>query len=83
MVQQLQQMQQKSSRGANPDGPKLVTKAINSTRKDPEKPRSFEPCSPGVPTQTDVDTIVHAIHMLEEQNAVLSQILHKIIQGRY
>jgi hypothetical protein len=56
---------------------------MNYTRKDPKKPRSFEPCSPGVPTQTDIDTTIDAIHMLEEQNVLLSQIVHNIIQGRY
>jgi hypothetical protein len=68
MVQQMQQMQpmqKKPPHGANPDGPRLVTKATNFTRKDPEKHRSFELCSPGVPTQTDIDTIVGSIHMLE------------------
>jgi hypothetical protein len=32
-----------------------------------QKSRSFEPCSPGLPTQTYMDTIVGAIHMLEGQ----------------
>jgi hypothetical protein len=76
-------MQQKPPHGANPDGPKLVAKAMNSTRKDPKNPQSFEPCSPGVPTQTDIDTVVGAILMLEEQNSVLSDIVCNIIQGHY
>jgi hypothetical protein len=42
------------------------------------KPRSVEPCSPRVPAQTDMDTIVGAIHVLEGVNAVL-QIVHDII----
>jgi hypothetical protein len=82
-LQQMQPMQQKPPHGANLVGPELVTKAMNSTRKDLEKPRSFEPCSQGVPTQTDIGTIVGGIHMLEEQNSVLSQIVSNIIQGRY
>jgi hypothetical protein len=48
-----------------------------------QKPQSFVPYSPRVPTQTDMDTIVGAIHMLEGQNAVLIQIVYDIIQGRY
>jgi hypothetical protein len=36
-----------------------------------------------VPTQTDMNTIVSAIHMLERQNLVLSQIVYDIIQGCY
>jgi hypothetical protein len=72
-----QGMQQQPLHGANLDGPNLVTKTMNSTRKDPEKPRS------GVPTQADIDTIVSAITMLEEQDSVLSQIVRNIIQGRY
>jgi hypothetical protein len=34
-------------------------------------------------TQTDMDTIVGAIQMLEGQNSMLSQIVYDIIQGRY
>jgi hypothetical protein len=48
-----------------------------------QKPRTFEPSSPGVPTQTDIDTNVGAIHMLKGQNLVISQIVHDIIQGCY
>jgi hypothetical protein len=33
-----------------------------------QKPRPFEPHSPKVPTQTNMNTIVGAIHMLEGQN---------------
>jgi hypothetical protein len=47
------------------------------------KPRSLEPCPPRVPTQTDMNTIVGAIQMLEGQNSVLSQIVYDIIQGHY
>jgi hypothetical protein len=48
-----------------------------------QKPRTFEPSSPGVPTQTDIGTNVGAIHMLKGQNLVISQIVHDIIQGCY
>jgi hypothetical protein len=61
----------------------LVAKTMNSTRKGLEKPWSYESCSLGVPTRADIDTIAGAINMLEEQNSVLSQIVHNIIQGRY
>jgi hypothetical protein len=44
------------------------------------KPRSLEPCPPRVPTQTDMNTIVGAIQMLEGQNSVLSQIVYDIIK---
>jgi hypothetical protein len=36
-----------------------------------------------VPTQADIDTIAGAIEMLEEQNAVVSQIMDNILQDRY
>jgi hypothetical protein len=52
---------------------------MSSAREDPEKPRPYESCSPRVPTQGDMDTIVGAIEMLEEQNAVLSQIIDNIL----
>jgi hypothetical protein len=35
-------MQQQPPHGANLDGPNLVTKTTNSTRKGPEKPRAYE-----------------------------------------
>jgi hypothetical protein len=48
-----------------------------------QEPRPFEPCSPEVPTQTNMNTIVGAIQMLEGQNPVLSQIVYDIVQGCY
>jgi hypothetical protein len=48
-----------------------------------QKPRPFEPCSPEVPTQSDMDTIVDVIQILEGQNLMLNQIVYDIIQGRY
>jgi hypothetical protein len=44
-----------------------------------QESRSFEPCSPEVPTQTDIDTVVGEIHMLEGQNLLLSRIVYDII----
>jgi hypothetical protein len=48
-----------------------------------QKFRPFQPCSPRVPTQTDINAIVGAIQMLEGQNAVLNQMVYDIIQGCY
>jgi hypothetical protein len=42
-----------------------------------------KPCSPEVPTQRDINTIVGATQLLEGQNSVLNQIVHDIIKGRY
>jgi hypothetical protein len=42
-----------------------------------------KPCSPEVPTQRDINTIVGATQLLEGQNSVLNQIVYDIIQGRY
>jgi hypothetical protein len=42
-----------------------------------------KPCSPEVPTQRDINTIVGATQLLEGQNSVLSQIVYDVIQGRY
>jgi hypothetical protein len=44
--QLVQMLQQQPALGANPDGPNLVAQTMNSTGKDPEKPQSFESCSP-------------------------------------
>jgi hypothetical protein len=48
-----------------------------------QKLRPFQPCSPRVPTQTNINAIVGAIQMLEGQNSVLNQIVYDIIQGHY
>jgi hypothetical protein len=69
--------------GANPDGPNLVAQTNISNGKDPERPQPNESCSPRVPTQGDIGTIVDAIEMLEEQNSVLSHIVDNILQDRY
>jgi hypothetical protein len=82
--QQLAQMlQQQPPLGANPDGPNLVTQTMNSTGKDPVKPKPSESFLPRVPTQGDIDTIAGAIEMLEERNSVLGYIVDNILQDRY
>jgi hypothetical protein len=60
-----------------------MAQQLQQMRQMQQKPQSFEPCSPEVPTQTNMNTIVGAIHMLEGKNSVLSQIVDDIIQGRY
>jgi hypothetical protein len=77
--QLVQMLQQEPPLGANPGGPNLVAQTMNSTRKDLEKPKPYESCSPRVPTQGDIDTIAGAIEMLEEQNLVLSHIVDNIL----
>jgi hypothetical protein len=42
-----------------------------------------KPCSPEVPTQRDINTIVGATQLLEGQNSVLNQMVYDIIQGCY
>jgi hypothetical protein len=42
-----------------------------------------KPCSPEVPTQRDINTIVGLTQLLEGHNSVLNQIVYDIIQGRY
>jgi hypothetical protein len=42
-----------------------------------------KPCSPEVPTQSDINAIVGATQLLEGQNSVLNQMVYDIIQGRY
>jgi hypothetical protein len=81
--QLVQMLQQQPPLGANPDGPNLVAQTMNSTEKDPVKPKPSESCSPRVPTQGDIDTIAGAIERLEEQNPVLSCIVGNILQDRY
>jgi hypothetical protein len=81
--QLVQMLQQEPPLGANPDGPNLVAQTMNSTEKDPAKPKPSESCSPRVPTQGDIDTIAGAIERLEEQNPVLSHIVGNILQDRY
>jgi hypothetical protein len=42
-----------------------------------------KPCSPEVPTQSDINTIVSATQLLEGQNSVLNQMVYDITQARY
>jgi hypothetical protein len=42
-----------------------------------------KPCSPEVPTQSDISAIVSATQLLEGQNSMLNQMVSDIIQGRY
>jgi hypothetical protein len=48
----------------------------------PKLPPS-KPCSPEVPTQSDINAIVGATQLLKGQNSVLNQMVSDIIQGRY
>jgi hypothetical protein len=47
-----------------------------------QKLRPSKPCSPEVPTQSDINTIVGATQLLEGQNSMLNQMVHDVIQGR-
>jgi hypothetical protein len=42
-----------------------------------------KPCSPEVPTQSDINTIVGATQLLEGQNSMLNHMVYDIIQGHY
>jgi hypothetical protein len=42
-----------------------------------------KPCSPEVPPQRDINTIVGLTQLLEGQNSVLNQIVYDITNGRY
>jgi hypothetical protein len=46
------------------------------------KLRTFKPCSPKVPTQSDINALVGAIQILEGQNSMLNQMVYDIIQVR-
>jgi hypothetical protein len=48
-----------------------------------QKVQPSKPCSPEVPTQRDINTIVSATQVLKGQNSVLNQMVYDIIQGRY
>jgi hypothetical protein len=45
--------------------------------------RHSKPCSPKVPTQSDINAIVGATQLLEGQNSMLNQMVYDIIQGCY
>jgi hypothetical protein len=42
-----------------------------------------KPCSPELPTQSDINAIVGTTQLLEGQNSILNQMVNDIIQGRY
>jgi hypothetical protein len=42
-----------------------------------QKIQSSKPCSPEVPTQSDINAIVGATQLLEGQNSVLSQMVYR------
>jgi hypothetical protein len=48
-----------------------------------QKLRPPKPCSPEVPTQSDINAIVGATQLLEGQNSMLNQMVYDVIQGRY
>jgi hypothetical protein len=48
-----------------------------------QKIRPSKPCSPKVPTQSDINAIVGATQLLEGQNSMLNQMVYDIIEGRY
>jgi hypothetical protein len=41
-----------------------------------------KPCSPEVPTQSDINAIAGATQLLEGQNSMLNQMVYDVIQGR-
>jgi hypothetical protein len=45
-----------------------------------QKLRPSKPCSPKVPTQSDINAIVGATQLLEGQNSMLNQMVYDIIQ---
>jgi hypothetical protein len=48
-----------------------------------QKLRPSKPCSPEVPTQSDINAIVVATQLLVGQNSMLNQMVYDVIQGRY
>jgi hypothetical protein len=48
-----------------------------------QKIQVSKPCSPEVPTQSNINAIVGATQLLEGQNSMLNQMVCDIIQGRY
>jgi hypothetical protein len=56
---------------------------LQQMRPMQQKLRPSKPCSPEVPTQSDINAIVDATELLEGQNSMLNQMVYNIIQGRY
>jgi hypothetical protein len=48
-----------------------------------QKHQPSKPCSPEVPTQSDINAIVGATQLLEGQNSMLNQMVYDIVQGCY
>jgi hypothetical protein len=48
-----------------------------------QKLQPSKPCSPEVPTQSDINAIVGTTQLLEGHNSMLNQMVYDVIQGRY
>jgi hypothetical protein len=48
-----------------------------------QKLQPSKPCSPEVPTQSDINDIVGATQLLQGQNFLLNQMVYDVIQGCY
>jgi hypothetical protein len=48
-----------------------------------QKIQPSKPCSPEIPTQSDINAIVGATQLLEGRNSMLNQMVYNIIQGHY
>jgi hypothetical protein len=48
-----------------------------------QKLQPSKPCSPEIPTQSDINAIVGATQLLEGQNSMLNQMVYDIIKGSY
>jgi hypothetical protein len=60
-----------------------MAQQLQQTPPTQQKIQSSKPCSPEVPTQSDINAIVGATQLLEGQNSMLNQMVSDIIQGRY
>jgi hypothetical protein len=54
-----------------------------STGGNTKSPEPYESCSPQLPNQAVLDSIVGAIEMLNAHNIVLDHIVHNVIHGIY
>jgi hypothetical protein len=60
-----------------------MAQQLQQTPPMQQKIQSPKPCSPEVPTQSDINAIVGTTQLLEGQNSMLNQMVSDIIQGRY
>jgi hypothetical protein len=60
-----------------------MAQQLQQTPLMPPKLRPSKPYSPKVPTQSDINAIAGATHLLEGQNSMLNKMVCDIIQGRY